>query len=62
MVHFYMEFENVIPLEIYEQIITLSYTILLYTHVKLHMHTKNSVIEMDELDRYVNYFVENIVM
>ena len=22
------------------------------------MHTKNSVIEMDELDRYVNYFVE----
>ena len=57
MVDFYIEFENVIPLEIYEQIIT-KLQLSLHTHVKLHMHTKNSVIEMDELDRYVNYFVE----
>ena len=57
MVDFYIEFENVIPLEIYEQIIT-KLQLSLHAHVKLHMHTKNSVIEMDELDRYVNYFVE----
>lgn len=57
MVDFYIEFENVIPLEIYEQIIT-KLQLSLHAHVKLHMHTKNSVIEMDELDRYVNFFVE----
>ena len=57
MVDFYIEFENVIPLEIYEQIIT-KLQLSLHAHVKLHMHTKNCVIEMDELDRYVNYFVE----
>ncbi len=57
MVDFYIEFENVIPLEIYEQIIT-KLQLSLHAHVKLHMHTRNSAIEMDELDRYVNYFVE----
>ena len=57
MVDFYIEFENVIPLEIYEQIIT-KLQLSLHAHVKLHMHAKNSVIEMDELDRYVNFFVE----
>ncbi len=61
MVDFYIEFENVIPLEIYEQIITKSciFRIFLHTH-ELHMHTKNSVIEMMNWI-VINYFVEKIV-
>ena len=35
MVDFYIEFENVIPLEIYEQIIT-KLQLSLHAHVKLH--------------------------
>ncbi len=57
MVEFYIEFENVIPLEVYEQIIT-KLQLALHVHVKLHIHSKNNAVEMDELDRYVNHFVE----
>ena len=57
IVEFYIEFENVIPLEIYEQIIT-KLQLALHVHVKLHIHSKNNAVEMDELDRYVNHFVE----
>ena len=62
LVEFYIEFENVIPLEVYEQIIT-KLQLALHVHVKLHIHSKNNAVEMDELDRYVNQFCgKNIVM
>ena len=57
VVDFYVEFENVIPLQIYEQIIT-KLQVALHVHVRLHIHVRNNKVEMDELDRYVNHFVE----
>ena len=57
VVDFYVEFENVIPLQIYEQIIT-KLQFALHVHVRLHIHVRNNKVEMDELDRYVNHFVE----
>ena len=57
LVCFYVEFENYLPFSAYQQIIT-NLQLSLHAHVQLHIQAKNNAIQMDELDQYVNYFVE----
>ena len=57
LAEFYIEFDTIIPLKIYEQIIT-KLQLSLHAHVKLHIHTRNPEIGNSELDQYVNHFVE----
>ena len=57
LVCFYVEFENHLPFSAYQQIIT-NLQLSLHAHVQLHIQAKNNAIQMDELDQYVNYFVE----
>lgn len=49
--------EKMIPFEEYEQIIQ-TMQLKLHVQVQLYLETKDSSVSMDELDRYVNYFVE----
>ena len=54
-----IEVENVLPFSIYEEVFS-KLQLALHVHLVWNLQSRNPQVSMEELDLYVNYFVEKV--